>query len=227
MSLIDNMLLILLGWLLGLFAPIIVGVIKDNGEAKATKIALFTELQELQYRLLLMLYKIEVKYGDLNSDFFKLAQDIFIKYKGVNSIDSLLKTIGPLLKLNTEEMAAYSQLAREQNLPDSGLELKKISLSLLESNLPLLTRFDPILRGHLLEIKTHVGFMNATVDDSRYYFRLSFQNNISKENYEIAHINMVNSYKTYASQARVVINFINKILPKERKQYNQNIILIE
>lgn len=212
---LNDILLILLGWLLGLLAPAIVDTIKDKREAKTTKVALFTELQELQYRLVLMVYRIESKYGNLNKEFFQWAQDILVEYKGVNSSDSLMKTIGPLLKLTNEEMTVFSQLAKERSNPNTGLELKKFSLSLLDSNLQLLSKFNPILRGYLLEVKTHIGFINEIVDDSRYYFRLSFQNNISAGNYETAKNNMINSYMTYSSQAKVAIDFISKILVKK------------
>lgn len=211
----NDVLLILLGWLLGLLAPAIVDAIKNRRETKTIKTALFTELQELQYRLVLMVYRIQSKYDNLNKNFFQWAQNILSEYKGINSSNSLVETIGPILKLTDEEMKVYSQVAKEGDLPNSGLELKKFSFSLLDSSLLLLSKLNPILQGHLLETKTHIGFMNEIVDDSRYYFRLSFQNDISTANYNIAKNNMINSYKMYASQARVVIDLISKILPKK------------
>lgn len=211
---INDILLLVLGWLLGLLAPAIVAMIRDKRVAGVVKIALLTELHELQYRLVLMVYRVDSKYGELNQEFFRWAQSILIEYRGVNSSDTLLKTIGPILKLTEDEMAGLTEYAKQQSKPNAGLALKKYSLSLLDSNLPSLSKFDAILRGQLLEIKTHIGFMNETVEESRYYFRLSFQNGISPENYSIANANMIDSYKTYASQARVVIKIIGEILAK-------------
>ena len=112
-------------------------------------------------------------------------------------------------------METYSQYAQQKNVPNSGIALKKYSMALLESNLTSLSKFDAVLRGHLLEIKTHIGFINEIVDDTRFYFQLSFQNGISPTNYEIANTNMIDSYKNYSSQARVVIELIRKIMIKK------------
>jgi hypothetical protein len=212
---IENILILIIGWLLGLLAPAIVDTIRDKREAKVIKDAIFTELRELEYRLMLVVYRIESKYGALNQEFFKWAQSILVEYDGINSIDSLLKTIGPILKLTDEEMDNFAKYARQESQPNSGLALKKHSLALLDSNLVLLSKFHPILLGQLLEIKTHIGFINEIIEDARYYFRLSFQDNISPLNSQIADRNMIDSYKTYASQARVVIDIIRKTLPKK------------
>lgn len=210
-----DVLLVVLGWLLGLLGPAIVSAIRDRREAKRVREALLKELRELQFRIVLIIYLTESKYGKLDHSFFKWAESILTGYAGVNSADSLLKTIGPLLNLTDKEMSDFAQHARQRHRPNTGLALKKISLPLLEVSLPSLTRFDSVLRGRLLEIKTHIGFINETVDDARYYFRLSFQNDISSENYQRANANMIDSYKTYASQARVVAETIGKILVAE------------
>lgn len=212
---LKDVLFIILGWLFGLLSPGIVSAMRDKREAKIIKAALLTELRELQYRLVLMVYRIESKYGELNREFFRWAQSILVGYGGINSADSLLKTIGPLLKLTNDEMASLTQYARQKSQLNTGLSLKKYSLSLLEANLTSLARFDTILQGRLLEIKIHIGFMNETVDESRYYFRLSFQNGISIENHRIANINMIDSYETYATQAKIVVEIIRKILAKK------------
>jgi hypothetical protein len=208
----NEILLLLIGWFLGLFAPIIVDLIKNKRDTKVIKRALFSELRELQFRLVLVVYKVESNYGNLNKEFFKWTQSILTGYKGVNSTDSLIKAVESLSNLTNEEI----QIANKKNLNNSGLELKKFTLSVLDSNLALLSRFNSPLQVNLLEIKTHLGFVNEIVDDARYYFRLSFENNISTKNYETANHNMINSYKNYAVQARIIIDLINKIIAKNK-----------
>jgi hypothetical protein len=205
---------LILGWLLGLLSPGIVDWIKEKKEVKKIKTALFSELQELEYRLVLVVYKIESKHGNINKKFFQWAQGVLSNNKGVNDSDSLMKTLGILLNLSDEEIKASVLITKERDKSGNGLGLKKLSLAFLDASLPLLSKFDPILLGNLLEIKTHIGFINELVDDSHYYFRLSFQNDISTTNYQIADTNMVNSYRDYQTQVRVVIDTIEKILPK-------------
>ena len=212
---ISGVLLIILGWLLGLFSPAIVDFIRDRREAKVIKTAIMSELDEFRYRLLLSVYLIEAKHGSLDHKFFEWAQSILVQYKGINSGESLLEAIGPLLKLTKDEMDSYAQITKERRKPNSGMSLKKNSLFLLETNVGALTKFDSIFRGQLLEIKTQVGFLNEIIDESRYYYKLSFQSDISSKNYEIAESEMNGSYKLYASRARDIIVLIGKILDKK------------
>lgn len=210
-----DILLLILGWLFGLLSPVIVSLILDKRETRAVQDSLFTELQELQYRLMLVIYRIKGKYGKLDKDFFQWAQTILVEYKGINSSEVLLKTIGPLLELSEEQMIDYVNLTKQNDKPNSGLELKKTALSLLDLDLKFLSKLNPVLRAHLLEVKTRIGFLNEIVDDSRYYFRLSFQDGISSENYKNADLNMVNSYNIYSTQAKITVDLITKILAKK------------
>src|SRR3989344_6138810 len=211
-----DVLLLLLGWLLGLFAPLIVSHFQEKRQVNALKTALSTELRELQYRLVLLVYRVEAKYGEVNHEFFKWAQDIFTEYKGINSVKTLVDTLGPLLNLTKEEMATYSQATKQHEKPNSGLSLKKHSVSFLEANVVLLPKLDPVLKAQLLEIKTRIGYMNETTDESLYYFRLSFQTGLSTNNYTIANTNMIGAYKMYAIQAREVVEIVKKILSETR-----------
>jgi len=211
-----DVLLLLLGWLLGLFAPLIVSHFQEKRQVNALKTALSTELRELQYRLVLLVYRVEAKYGEVNHEFFKWAQDIFTEYKGINSVKTLVDTLGPLLNLTKEEMATYSQATKQHEKPNSGLSLKKHSVSFLEANVVLLPKLDPVLQAQLLEIKTRIGYMNETTDESLYYFRLSFQTGLSTNNYTIANTNMIGAYKMYAIQAREVVEIVKKILSETR-----------
>ncbi|TSC83339.1 MAG: hypothetical protein G01um101419_22 [Parcubacteria group bacterium Gr01-1014_19] len=209
---LKDVLLLILGWLLGLLAPGIVALIRDKREGNIIKKALVSELHEFRYRLMLNVYQIESKYGRLDHDFFEWAQAILVDYEGINSEESLLNTIGPLLKLTKDEMKQFAQVAQQQRKPNSGLSLKRHHLVLLDTNIGALAKLDPIFRGRLLEIKIRVGFLNEIIEDSRYYYRLSFQNSISAENYKIADANMVESYIFYASRAKDVIGIIGKVL---------------
>jgi len=205
---------LILGWLFGLLSPAIVDAIKNQRETKVIKKSLISELQDFRFRLMLNVYTIESKYGELNHEFFEWAQSILVAHKGVNSSESLLNTIAPLLKLSKEEMATYALLTKQQKISNSGLSLRKHSLSLLDTNVGALAKFDPIFRSQLLEVKTRIAFMNEIIDDTRYFYKLSFQENISEKNYEISNSNMISQYKFYALRARDIIKIIGEILDK-------------
>lgn len=208
----QDILLIVFGWLLGLLAPAIVNSIKDRRESGVIKSALRSEIGELRYRLLLDVYKIESKHIGLDRKFFEWAQPIVMSYKGVNPSEELLNNIDQLLKLDQEQMSQYSQLIMSKRRADSRILLRKRYVPLLESNMTMLAKLDPVSMGKLLEIKARIGSLNEMRDDSRYYYNLSFESGLSQNNYKIADLNMIDTLKFYASQAREVIKIMGEFL---------------
>jgi len=94
---------------------------------------------------------------------------------------------------------------------DKGLSLKKHSLLLLESKIASLVWFDETLRGQLLEIKARIGSLNEGADENHYLLNLTFQSNISEENYRVVQENITRTCKMYATQARIVVDLIGKM----------------
>ena len=209
---INQILFLILGWLFGLLSPTIISNIRDQREAQVIKTALILELHELMYRLMMNVYTVESKYGKLDHEFFIWAQSVLVQYKGINSSESLLKTIGPILKLTEDEISISLEMIKNEKKKKSALSLKKNSLMLLDTNMGVLSKLEPTFMGKLLEIKTRLGFLNEIIDDTRYYYKLSFQNNISDENYEIANTNLIDHYKFYASRSRDIIRIIGEVL---------------
>ncbi|KKT29640.1 MAG: hypothetical protein UX18_C0009G0011 [Candidatus Azambacteria bacterium GW2011_GWC2_45_7b] len=207
-----NVLFLILGWLLALLSPGITDYFHKKREIKSLRVAILTELREMQLKLLMMVFRIRSKYSILDREFFDWAKSILEKYDGINSGESLLRTMEPLLKIDKKELSELLQYYAQQNSrPESGLSLKKFSLAFLEANIAALAMFDKDLLGYLLEIKMRIGFMNEMVDESRYYFQLSFQSGITHENYINANVNMVGTYKSYADQAHDVADIIHKL----------------
>lgn len=99
-------------------------------------------------------------------------------------------------------MAIYAEVAKQPRKPNSSTALKKSSLSLLDTNIAAIAKFDSIFRGHLLEIKARLSFLNEIIDDIRYYDKLSFQTGISPENHAIANTNLNFTLNRNSAQKR-------------------------
>ncbi len=211
-----EILYLILGWLLGLLSPAIVGYIQDGRNVRILNLILLRRIRELQYGLVLVVFLIESRYDDkFDENFFKWAKSKIDEYKGVNSNEDFLKATKRLVKLPNEEIKKAIQYKQSQ-VSDRGLSLRKHSLFLSEIDKILFGKFDSMLQDYFLEIETRIGFMNELVEESQYYFKLSFQSDISSENYKIANINMINTYKNYAIQARSIIELISKVLGQQK-----------
>jgi len=87
-------------------------------------------------------------------------------------------------------------------------------LPMLETNMETVRKFNPILRGKILEIKTRVDFLNELIDETRYYFKLSFESGITPENYQIANQNLIETSMFYAARAKNIVDLIGEIPEK-------------
>ncbi len=208
--------LLILGWALGLLSTIILDWYRDWSEREIVKPALLEELHELRQRLVHHAFLIERKHGSVNYDFIKWAQSALKQYKGTNidSTESLIQSLSTLLNLRKEEVDAMALVMKERIATHRGTGLRKHSLPMLETNMGIVRRFDPILRGKILEVKTRVGFLNELIDESRYYFQLSFETGITPENYQIASQNMIETNMFYAARARDIVDLIGGVPEK-------------
>jgi hypothetical protein len=120
----EKILLVFAGWILGLLSPIIVDLIKRQQERQEIQTALTTELQELQFRLLAMVYLIAHEKGVYDRKLLKWIQSTMVNYTGIHRDTTLLNEVESLLKLTHQELSTVAALARKKD--DGGLSLKKI-----------------------------------------------------------------------------------------------------
>lgn len=209
MDTFEKVLFLILGWSLGLLSPIIVEAIRRRREAAEVKVALGTELHELQYRLAISCYRIERHYGDVDRKSLEWLRPIVQEYRGINPSETMRKLVEEALSLTDEQIAASTQQSKAS--PDITLSLAKYSVPLLDAKIASLSWFNESLRNQLLELKVHLGFLNEDVERERYFQGLTFQANISAENYDIAVKSRIYCHKQYASRARTIVDILRKI----------------
>src|SRR5215510_2779259 len=107
---LEKIILLILGWLIGLLSPIIVDVIRKRREAKELTVALYSELHELQYRLVNAVGLIEMRYGRPNREFFEWIKSIVKEYRGINSPENLLKIIEDQSSFTDQQLSDVAHL---------------------------------------------------------------------------------------------------------------------
>lgn len=212
----NDSIVLILGWALGLLSTILLDWYRDWREGTIIKPALLEELHELRQRLVHHIFLIEKKHGTVNHEFITWAQSALKQYKGVNvnSTESLIQNLATILNLSKEEVDSFAQAYKGVQNPQRRAGLRKHSLPMLETNIGALRKFDPILRGKILEVKTRVGYLNELIDEARDYFKLSFEGGITPENYQIADQNLIETHIFYAACAKNIVNLIGEIPEK-------------
>jgi hypothetical protein len=207
-----TVLLISLGWLLGLLSPAVTKRINRAYDKKEFLKVLDTELNELRYRLAATVYLIESHYGQVDRALLQWLYPIVKRYKGPNPSKNILGNIEAKLNLDDEQIKAFSE---QIQAVETGLMLKKHALPILDSYLTLLPALDKVLQNRLVDIKTNLNLLNEEVDEARFYFRLTFNGKLSEENYARVLLNFKDHVQNFSSRAKNVADKISGILSKE------------
>lgn len=104
---VEKAMFVLLGWLLALLTSPIIDAIKRQRELKKTRVGVLAELAELKYRMALVTYRIEEKYGDCSVAFLKWVRAILVGYKGPMHVENIVKAVDVQLALSPENLKAY------------------------------------------------------------------------------------------------------------------------
>ena len=88
---IDNLIIIVFGWFLGLLAPAIVDKIKSSREVANTYAAIKSELNEVAYRMVLASYHAAQHLGKGDNEFLKWVKDSLVLYQGNEPTQNIAK----------------------------------------------------------------------------------------------------------------------------------------
>lgn len=202
----EQILYIVLGWLLGLLSPVIVWLILSRREATAVKSGVLTELAEFRHRMVLTAYIYTLDYGNFDKDFVKWARAHLAKYDGLSDKDGIDRLYNKLCETSDDEFADWLRYQRAHS--SSGKGVKNGRLPYLESKLGNLERFSEREQRQLLEILEQVSIYNESANDARYYFNATFDSSISPDNHQTIVSNLEDKYEELGKRARIVADRI-------------------
>lgn len=205
----ETVLLVFLGWLLGLLAPIIVDAIKTKYRNSEIRIAILAELNEARYRLGGTVYLIESRFGTFDRKLLEWIVPILENYKGPNPTALLAESIRKQLSLDDAQLAALARQAKAE--PGGALAVKKCHVPYIDSRLAELGAFDEAAQALILDIRAKIDQINEEVDQERYYFQLTYQPGITEENHRLASESVANCYRNIGQMARLIIERINQL----------------
>jgi len=202
----ERVVLVLLGWLLGLLAPVIIEKIKQTREVEKFLIAINSELNEALYRLSLANFYVAQRVGQVDRKYLIWLKNIIDNYQGINSSTNTKSLIDLSLSLSDADI---ENLHATQQKPFESIRLQKINVPVLDSRLPTIWQLSNSKRVYLLEIRVHLDMLNEAVELSRYYQDLTF-GKVEGKNYDIVIQNLNGSYLQFSERARIIIEKIQE-----------------
>lgn len=207
----NSILLVFLGWLLGLLGPLIVDAIRRRYRNTEIRRAILSELSEARFRLAGVVYVLESRFGTYNRQLLEWLLPLLEDYRGPNANRQIAEVMRNQLALTDTELAAIAQ--RQKADPEGGVAVKKYRLPYIDSRVADLGLFDEEPRALIMDIRSNVDLFNEQVDEARFYFKLTYESGISEENHHRAARGAEKSCQNLGTRAREIIDRVNRLVP--------------
>ncbi len=216
------------GWLLGLSSSLLTIVFADwlrsIRRRKMFKDAARSELDFCLDNLVWIVWKLSMRFGDLDDHTIKWLRPLVSKYgiararqtavsafpvepdmwdKFEQFLDSLVADPGKRQQLLEHMREKHARMA---------LSLTKLNLAVLSGGTEALRIVDVALQKKLLGVMRHVAYYNKLVDESRFYFRLTLSSDLTEVNRKIVNDNLDGTYKVALRQVKMVLSNVDELV---------------
>lgn len=204
---IEKLLLLALGWLLGMLGPVVTEAIKRRRENSQVKVALAAELREVSYKLALGSYLVNLHFGTVDRSYLQWLQRVTASYKGPSLVETRQRSFEIQLNLPDQKLAAWvqDQAGRE----GQNIVVQKIMVPLLDARVSSLWHIENRVQIILFDIRSNINLLNELVDRARYYTDLTFK--LEGGNYKLVVGNLESCHRQYAERARRIVSKIEEL----------------
>ena len=200
-----ELLILLLGWLLGILSPIIVDKIKQQRTNKEIKNAIINEMNDLEYRLMLFSFRILIQVGKVKQEFLRWAVSIMANYTGPYENKEMYKIMKEKSDLDDAE------LSRRFPAKKRGLRISKMEIPFTASKVDSLSDFSIDFQKLIFSILAQLKNLNEEITFSLNDFDKTFIPNISDEILENILTNVSEGYNRMAGRAQTIANLIAQL----------------
>jgi len=210
MNILTTVLLLLLGWFLGLLTPSITNKIQEEKKAKKIKNGILIETDELKILLATIIYQIESKFNNLNHELINYLLPFYKNYNGVKLYGNILSGLEKFKSMNENELLVLNQQFKKKDLYKV-LSLNKINLPYLKTKIHELPILDEELQRKLLNVLMLIDALNEDIEESKFFYKLTFDSNTSDTNHEIINSLIIEKQLFVAKQSRVILSKIDSL----------------
>lgn len=205
---LEKLILLALGWLLGMLGPVVTEAIKRRRENSQVKVALAAELREVSYKLALANYLVNIHFGTVDRPYLQWLQGVTSNYTGPSLTETTQPSIEMQLGLPDTQLAALVQA----QTPNKGanIVIQKVVVPLLDARVSSLWYLENQIQILLLDIRSNINLLNELVDQARYYTGLTF-GKLEGQNYQLVVENLEGCHRQYAERAKRIVTKIEEL----------------
>lgn len=205
---VEKVLLIALGWLLGLLAPVIVDGIKRRRENEVGRVAIRSELRDVAHKLALASHYIHIHQGTVDKENLTWLKRHLESHAALVDSQPVMDSIRMQLAMSDAEHAQFVRLRIANH--GKSVVLQKYPVPLLDARVSALWSFENAFQRQLLDIRTRIELLNDLVDRSRKFSDMTF-GKLENGNYELVVQNIEQTYTEYASSARRIVDLVAQL----------------
>lgn len=210
MDVIHSLFLVFLGWLLGLVGPAIQERIRRRYQLDRIRNAILSELTQLREQCASTTVTIEAKAGRLSKDLLTWHRSVHGDHPLPPPLDQLTEVTQ---RLERADDVVFQELApRLKSPPGGGINLKEFDLPYTKVKVTDLDLLSESGRRRILDILARIRIFNQHVDESRFFFKLTFDGGISEANHASAQAQVQASYDAASQQSRLISDLVGLAL---------------
>lgn len=206
----NEVLFIILGWLLGVISPRLIDSIKAHYEKNDFLGAIKTEAKDLQYRLSIGSYHIAQRESMLDREKLIWFKEKLSTYEGSEPKEPILLLINSVL--NSESDAELQALNSFENEHQRAISLKNYSASFLSSNIEKLHTLPVNFQISAHEFLNVLSILNQEIITAIKYHEMSFDSSLNEINYSLVVGNLHQSYSNISGLCKRASDKLQKLI---------------
>lgn len=211
MDTLEKLLLVLVGWFLGLLGPAIVDSIRRQRENKLGRAAILAELHELGGVLAVVVHAVRTQDGNIDREHLQWLKDCVDSGERSADFSNMKTSLTTQLEWSDAEIASYAAFAKKKD--GKSAVMQKYQVPLLDSRVSALWSFDTDFQRRLLEIRQLMHRLDDLVERSRKLQDMTFTN-LSDANRPLVEGNIQQTATFYGQTAKRVVDKIAALRAK-------------
>lgn len=207
---IKAILMLVLGWFLGLISPSITNYIQDIKKAEKIKKSILSEIEECQINMANIVYLIESKYIAITHELFEYLIEVYQNYNGINNYKDKLSILNGFKNASKEELKKMTQMELYKNF-DKSLSFKKYDLPYLKSKINDISLLNENIQSNLLQLIFKLNLFNSEIEEFKFHYQLTFNSEVSDENQRINKDIMKEKQLVILNQSKQIVTLITKL----------------
>ena len=152
-----------------------------------------------------LIYIVVSNVNALNHELIEYLLPIYESSSSVKEYENMLKGLREMQKLTPEQL----QYVQEQQVSHRFLSVKKYDLSYLRVKVNELSSLDDDFQRKSFELLALVDIFNEEIEESRFFHKLTFDENISPDKQQEIAEQLMSNYQTIAKRAKIILKKID------------------